>query len=128
MRRNEENVFANASPGMPAVCSVCQLPAEFPNPDSPLELWTQYSEHNGKTYMTCSPGCKHVFDKEPEKYAQMWWPAEAYLSGEFGEDPVAGMFKYTGLSPEETGEHYTSREHAHWLEHRRHLGLDKKFF
>ena len=23
--------------GLPAVCSVCQLPAEFPNPDSPLE-------------------------------------------------------------------------------------------
>ena len=38
LRRNEENVFANTSPGMPAVCSVCQLPAEFPNPDSPLEL------------------------------------------------------------------------------------------
>ena len=128
LRRNEEDINANASPGLPAVCSVCQLPAEFPNPDKPLTLWTQYSEYNGKTYMTCSPGCKHVFDHEPEKYEQMWFPAEAYLSGEFGEDPVAGMFKYTGLSPEETGEHYTSREHAHWLEHRRHLGLDKKFF
>ena len=31
----------------------------------------------------------------------MWWPSEAYLSGEFGEDPIEGMFKYTGLSPEE---------------------------
>ena len=128
LRRNEEDVFANTSPGLPAVCSVCQLPAEFPNPDSPLELWTQYSEYNGHTYMTCSPGCKHVFDREPEKYTQSWWPAEAYLSGELGEDPIAGMFKYSGLSPEETGEHYTSREHARWLEHRRHLGLDKKLF
>ena len=78
--------------------------------------------------MTCSPGCKHIFDNEPDKYMQIWWPAEAYLSGEFGEDPIAGIFKYTGLSPEEAGEHYTSREHAHWFEHRRHLGLDKKFF
>ena len=58
----------------------------------------------------------------------MWWPSEAYLSGEFGEDPVAGIFKYTGLSPEEGGEHYSSNEHARWLEHRRQLGLDKKFF
>ena len=66
-----------------------------------LKLWTQYSEYNNKTYMTCSPGCKHIFEQEPEKYSQMWWPAEAYLSGEFGEDPIAGMFKYTGLSPEE---------------------------
>ena len=53
--------------------------------------------------MTCSPGCKHIFEQEPHKYMQMWWPAEAYLSGEFGEDPIAGMFKYTGLSPEEDG-------------------------
>ena len=127
-RRNEDDVFANSSPGIPAICSVCQLPAEFPNPDSPLELWSQYSEYNGKTYMTCSPGCKHIFDHEPEKYTQIWWPGEAYLSGEFGEDPMAGILKYTGLSQEEVGEHYTSGEHAHWLEHRRHLGLDKKFF
>ncbi|MEK6751563.1 MAG: YHS domain-containing protein [Chloroflexota bacterium] len=28
------------------------------------------SEHKGKTYYFCSPGCKASFDKEPEKYAQ----------------------------------------------------------
>ncbi|MBB6446645.1 YHS domain-containing protein [Bacillus benzoevorans] len=125
---NDEDIHANSHPGLPAVCSVCQVPAEFPNPDNMLELLTQYSEYKGKTYMTCSPGCKHIFDNEPEKYSQFWWPAEAYLGGEFGEDPIAGMFKYTGLTPEETGEHYTSRDHARWLEHRRHLGLDKIYF
>ena len=55
-------------------------------------------------------------------------PGEAYLSGEFGEDPIGGMFKYTGLSPDEAGEHYSSDEHARWLEYRKHLGLDKKYF
>ena len=35
--RNDDNVFANASPGIPAVCTVCQLPAEFPNPDNPTK-------------------------------------------------------------------------------------------
>ncbi len=24
LRKNEENIFANASPGIPAVCTVCQ--------------------------------------------------------------------------------------------------------
>ena len=84
-------------PGIPAVCTVCQVPAEFPDPDNPTKLWTQYSEYNNKTYMTCSPGCKYIFEQEPYKYSQMWWPSEAYLSGEFGEDPIAGMFKYTGF-------------------------------
>jgi YHS domain-containing protein len=26
------------------------------------------SEYKGKTYFFCAPGCKTVFDKEPEKY------------------------------------------------------------
>jgi Cu+-exporting ATPase len=26
------------------------------------------SEHKGKTYYFCAPGCKKAFDKEPEKY------------------------------------------------------------
>jgi Cu+-exporting ATPase len=28
------------------------------------------SEHNGQTYYFCSPGCKHSFDQDPEKYMQ----------------------------------------------------------
>jgi Cu+-exporting ATPase len=28
------------------------------------------SEHNGRTYYFCSPGCKRSFDKEPAKYLQ----------------------------------------------------------
>lgn len=27
------------------------------------------SEHQGKTYYFCAPGCKRTFDREPEKYA-----------------------------------------------------------
>lgn len=26
------------------------------------------SEYNGETYYFCAPGCKHVFDENPEKY------------------------------------------------------------
>ena len=67
-RKNDNHIFANASPGIPAACTVCQVPAEFPDPDNPTKLWTQYSEYNNKTYMTCSPGCKHIFEQEPFKY------------------------------------------------------------
>ena len=115
----DDHVYGRQSPGIPTVCTVCQLPAQFPDPDNPTKMWTQYSEYNNKTYITCSPGCKHIFEHEPHKYMQIWWPAEAYLSGEFGEDPIAGMFKYTGLSPDEAGEHYSSDEHARWLAHQR---------
>ncbi len=27
------------------------------------------TEYRGKTYYFCAPGCKEVFEKEPEKYA-----------------------------------------------------------
>ena len=33
----DNHIFANASPGIPAVCTVCQVPAEFPNPDNPTK-------------------------------------------------------------------------------------------
>jgi Cu+-exporting ATPase len=26
------------------------------------------SDHNGKTYYFCAPGCKRSFEKDPEKY------------------------------------------------------------
>ncbi|MFW3145454.1 MAG: YHS domain-containing protein [Thermoplasmatota archaeon] len=26
------------------------------------------SEYNGKTYYFCAPGCRFLFEKEPEKY------------------------------------------------------------
>jgi YHS domain-containing protein len=34
------------------------------------------SEHKGKTYYFCSPGCKIAFDKEPEKYVGKTTAAE----------------------------------------------------
>ncbi len=28
------------------------------------------SEHKGKTYYFCAPGCKVIFDKNPDKYTE----------------------------------------------------------
>ncbi|CAB3393213.1 MULTISPECIES: YHS domain-containing protein [Kyrpidia] len=125
-RKMDDHVLAVASPGLPAVCAVCQIPTEFPNPDNPSEMWTQYAEHKGKTYQFCSPGCKTIFLEEPEKYIQFWWPAESYLSGEFGST-LEDMFEYFGFTPEETNEHYSSRDYYRWIRYREALGLDRSF-
>ena len=58
----DDHVLAGCKSWIPSVCTVCQVPAEFPNPDNPTKMWTQYSEYNNKTYITCSPGCKHIFE------------------------------------------------------------------
>lgn len=34
--------------------------------DEATAQWT--SEYKGETYYFCAPGCKHSFDKDPEKY------------------------------------------------------------
>ena len=34
--------------------------------DPATAQWT--SEHDGKTYYFCAPGCKSAFDADPEKY------------------------------------------------------------
>lgn len=124
-RRMDDHVMAVATPGFPAICTVCQIPLEFPDPDNPTRFWTQYSEYNNKTYMTCSPGCKHIFEQEPHKYSKIWWPAEAYASGEFGENLPGDLFKYFGFAPEEANEYYSSRDYERWLKYRQHLGLDQ---
>ena len=28
------------------------------------------TDYRGKTYYFCAPGCKDIFEKEPEKYAE----------------------------------------------------------
>lgn len=43
---------------------VCGMMVE--NPSSELS-----SEHMGKTYYFCGPGCKKAFDADPHKYATM---------------------------------------------------------
>jgi YHS domain-containing protein len=36
------------------------------------------SEFNGSTYYFCCPGCKHAFDREPEKYLAPVAPAHTH--------------------------------------------------
>ncbi len=45
-----------------AIDPVCKMDVDTDNPPG------GQSEHQGTEYYFCAPGCKVVFDKEPEKY------------------------------------------------------------
>lgn len=45
-----------------AIDPVCKMDVDESNPPGGT------SEYNGKTYYFCAPGCKIVFDREPERY------------------------------------------------------------
>lgn len=45
-----------------AVDPVCKMDVEEKNPPGGK------AEYKGQTYYFCAPGCKKVFEREPEKY------------------------------------------------------------
>lgn len=45
-----------------AIDPVCKMDVDESNPPGGT------SELNGKTYYFCAPGCKVVFDRDPDKY------------------------------------------------------------
>jgi len=72
---------------LPMLCQVCQVPMFFTEPDDPTKVAYRESEYKGMKYHCCSDGCKHIFDNEPEKYAQSWLPVHQIYQGNcFPED------------------------------------------
>ncbi len=45
-----------------AIDPVCKMEVDTSNPPGGK------SEHGGKTYYFCAPGCKRTFNQEPQKY------------------------------------------------------------
>ena len=45
-----------------AIDPVCKMDVEESNPPGGK------TEHQGVTYYFCAPGCKKVFERDPEKY------------------------------------------------------------
>ncbi|HQD15401.1 MAG TPA: YHS domain-containing protein, partial [Ottowia sp.] len=66
---------------LPMLCQVCQVPMFFTEPDDPTQIAYRESEYQGMKYHCCSDGCKHIFDNEPEKYAQSWLPVHQIYQG-----------------------------------------------
>jgi len=80
---------------LPMLCQVCQIPMFFTEPDDPTKICYRETDYNGDKYHTCSDGCKHVFDHEPEKYVQAWLPPHQVFQGNCfnpGVDPTAEGF------------------------------------
>ena len=47
-----------------AIDLVCNMEVDESNPPG------GQTEHEGQTYYFCAPGCKRVFERDPEKYLQ----------------------------------------------------------
>ncbi|PKO31623.1 MAG: phenol 2-monooxygenase [Betaproteobacteria bacterium HGW-Betaproteobacteria-7] len=80
---------------LPMLCQVCQIPMVFTEPDDPTKICYRESEYQGEKYHTCSDGCQHIFDDEPEKYIQAWLPVHQIYQGNCfpeGTDPTAEGF------------------------------------
>jgi len=87
-----ERFYANT---LPMLCQVCQIPMLFTEPDDPTKICYRESDYQGEKYHTCSDGCKHIFDDEPEKYIQAWLPVHQVYMGNCwpeGTDPTAEGF------------------------------------
>lgn len=80
---------------LPCLCTTCQIPMVFTEPDDPTQICYRQSEFRGEKFSFCSDGCKDIFDDEPEKYCQSWLPPQAIYRGECfpeGTDPTAPDF------------------------------------
>jgi len=80
---------------LPMLCQVCQIPMLFTEPDDPTKICYRESDYKGEKYHTCSDGCKHIFDDEPEKYIQSWLPVHQIYQGNCwpeGTDPTVEGF------------------------------------
>jgi phenol hydroxylase P3 protein len=103
-------------PGAPEVCQICQIPMSYAYPDRPDHRSRYLSEYEGEIYHLCSPGCKWIFDREPEKYIQILMPAHQILLGNWGgaRNPMEVM-EYAGIEHGvDNGEYFDSPDHASW--------------
>lgn len=50
-----------------AIDPICKMEVDTGNPNGGS------SEHQGTTYYFCAPGCKVMFDEDPDKYLGSQW-------------------------------------------------------
>jgi len=61
LRRNLQSPITHSQPPAEAIDPVCGMTVE-------IATARYVALHNGQSYYFCSAGCKHSFEKEPEKY------------------------------------------------------------
>jgi len=85
--------FTNST--IPMLCQVCQIPMLFTEPDDPTQIAYRETTYHGMKHHFCSDHCKHIFEREPEKYVEAWLPAHQIFQGNCfpeGTDPTADGF------------------------------------
>lgn len=84
---------------LPQLCTVCQIPMGFTEPDDPTKICFRSSQYKGDRYHFCSDGCKDIFDYEPEKYIQSWLPVHQIYQGNCGGASIEEVLAWYKLNP-----------------------------
>lgn len=104
------------NPGLPQLCTVCQIPMGFTEPGDPMTQCQRQSVYEGERYDFCSDGCQWIFDREPTKYRQSWLPVHQIFQGNCGGPTLPDVAAWYGLQPGDGGEYLGSPDNLAWLE------------
>jgi len=100
--------------GLPTLCQVCQIPLAFTESNDPTTASVRISEFRGERFITCSDGCKWIFEREPEKYVQAWLPVHQIYQGNCGGTTIPEVLDWYGLAEGDAGEYLTSPDKMNW--------------
>jgi phenol hydroxylase P3 protein len=102
-------------PGLPQLCTVCQFPVLFVDPEDPRRFVFRYSVYRGEIYHFCSEFCKWIFDREPEKYIQSWLPVHEIYAGRCGGPTVPDVLSWYGFEGDNM-DYFESEDYRNWSE------------
>lgn len=83
---------------LPQLCTICQIPMVFTEPDDPTKICFRRTEYKGETYHFCSDGCCDIFKDEPEKYIQSWLPVHQIFQGNCGGATIPEVLAWYHLN------------------------------
>lgn len=102
---------------LPQLCTTCQIPMMFTEPDDPTTICFRESTYKDNKYHFCSDGCRDIFDHEPEKYIQSWLPVHQIFQGNCGGADVEDVLKWYHLNlGTDNMEYQGSPEQKLWAE------------
>ncbi len=102
---------------LPQLCTTCQIPMGFTEPDDPTTICFRNTEFAGERYHFCSDGCKDVFDPEPQKYVQSWLPVHQIFQGHCGGAGMEDVLRWYNLNVGVDNMDYAgSPEHRQWVD------------
>ena len=95
MAEDGKRFYNNA---LPQLCTTCQIPMGFTEPDDPTKICFRDTKYNGERYHFCSDGCKDIFEHEPEKYVQSWLPVHQIFQGNCGGADIGDVLNWYHLN------------------------------